>query len=232
MTVKLEHLFHQIALSVFSEDENEVTGLIEQALQLNINALDILNQALLPSVKKIFDQFREADFFVPDVILASRAIQAGLYVLKPHIKKNENKSKTIVIGTVEGDIHDIGKNVVVLFLQCNGFNVIDLGVDVTAEKFVAAIKEYRPDVVAMSSLLTTTMQEMPNVIDALHRHNLRNSVKVLIGGGPVNQKFALSIGADIYAPNAQKTLLEIKKLNKSLSHPGKQKGKLRKKSFD
>jgi len=209
---QLENIFHKIALSVFSEDENEVTGLIEQALQLNINALDILNTALLPSTKKIFDKFREADFFVPDVILASRAIQAGLFVLKPYIKKSAKKTKTIVMGTVEGDIHDIGKNVVILFLQCHGFEVIDLGVDVTAEKFVASIKEYRPDVVAMSSLLTTTMQEMPNVIEALRKHNLRNSVKVLIGGGPVNQEFALSIGADLYAPNAQATLLALKKI--------------------
>ncbi|MEL7564601.1 MAG: corrinoid protein [Dehalobacterium sp.] len=212
MNNKLDNIFHQIALSVFSEDENEVTSLIEQALQVNINPLDILNNALLPSAKKIFDKFKEADFFVPDVILASRAIQTGLYMLKPHIKGNTNRSKTIVIGTVEGDIHDIGKNVVVLFLQCNGFNVIDLGVDVTAEKFIESVKIYKPDIVAMSSLLTTTMQEMPNVIDALCKHNIRDSVKVFIGGGPVNREFALSIGADLYAQNAQKALLEIKEL--------------------
>jgi 5-methyltetrahydrofolate--homocysteine methyltransferase len=213
MNQSLENLVHQIALAVFSEDENEVTGLIEQALQVNTNALDILNQALLPSAKKIFDKFRESDFFVPDVILASRAIQAGLYVLKPHIKSTGNSSKTIVFGTVEGDIHDIGKNMVILFLQCHGYHVIDLGVDVTAEKFVTAVKKHQPDIVAMSSFLTTTMQEMPNVIDALHKHNLRNSVQVMVGGGPVHQEFALSIGADLYAPNAQKTLLMIKNLN-------------------
>lgn len=205
-------IIYAISNAILEGEVNEVTAMIEKALQINIYASEILNEAILPATQKVADKFRGADFYIPDVIAASHAIQAGLYLLKPYTKTNSKRAKKIVIGTVEGDIHDIGKNVVILYLHNWAFEVIDLGVDVTVEKFVEAVKMHKPDVLAMSSLLTTTMGEMKNVIEALNKHHLRNSVKVLIGGGPITPGFALSIGADLYARNAQSVVNELKKL--------------------
>lgn len=212
MKLNYENIFQELLTAIFEGDDNRVTDLIEKAISDKISTSDILDKALLPATKKVIDRYSGADFYIPDVISASHAIQAGLYILKCHTKITPKNSKKIIIGTVEGDAHDIGKNIIILFLKIWSFNVIDLGVDVTAKKFVESVKEFKPDVLAMSSLLTTTMHEMSKVIQALIDNNVRNTLKVLIGGGPVTSEFALSIGADLYASNAQATVQVLQKL--------------------
>jgi len=166
-----------------------------------IRAADVLSEA----VKEIGDGFGRGVLFIPDLIGGAEAMKSAMRVLEAHMKRSDAQKRslgTVVAGTVQGDIHDIGKSLVCTLLSTAGFTVHDLGVDVPAEKFVQAVKEYRPDILAMSALLTTSVPELRKVVEALTREGLRGRTKILVGGAPVNESFAREIGADGYSPTA------------------------------
>jgi 5-methyltetrahydrofolate--homocysteine methyltransferase len=180
-----------------------VKELVTQALSQGVSAKDILEQGLLAGMDVIAVKFKNNEVYVPEVLIAARAMNTGTEILKPHLA--ESGAKPIgkaLIGTVKGDLHDIGKNLVRMMFEGKGIEVIDLGVDVQSEKFVEAYKEQNADIVALSALLTTTMGEMKTVIDAFTHEGIREKVTIMIGGAPVTEKFRESIGADIYTADA------------------------------
>jgi 5-methyltetrahydrofolate--homocysteine methyltransferase len=177
--------------------------IIKDALADKVPAIDILNDGLVAAMSVIGDKFSEGEVYIPDVLIAARAMQTGMDMLKPHISSDQVTFRgTVVIGTVKGDLHDIGKNLVKYMLQGGGFNVIDLGNDVSPEKFADAVRTHNPGIVAMSALLTTTMTSMKDIVDSLEEAGLRDRVKVMIGGAPVTKDFADRIKADGYAKDA------------------------------
>lgn len=199
-------ILHNIITSILQGEAKSVQESINLGLKMGMSAEEIVQEAFLPATTKITDKFQGAEFFIADVIFSSHAIEAGLSALKPHINHKVKNPPKIVIGTVEGDLHDIGKNIVAISLGLVGFQIIDLGVSVSAEAFLEAVKQHQPDILAMSALLTTTMGELDKVIATLEKNHLRKSVKVMVGGGPVTREFAKLIGADGYAPSARKAI--------------------------
>jgi 5-methyltetrahydrofolate--homocysteine methyltransferase len=186
--------------------EGNLKGAIEgvnQALQAGVSAAEILNKGLIAAMGEVGQLFEAGEYFVPEMLIAARAMQSGIAILKPKLLEADIKPLgKVIIGTVKGDLHDIGKNLVAMMLEGAGFEIIDLGTDVSAEKFVAAIKEHQAGFVGMSALLTTTMPAMRTTIEAMKVAGVRDKVKILIGGAPVTQNFANEIGADIYTQDA------------------------------
>jgi len=177
------------------------------------SARDILDQALLPGMDVVGAEMKSGDKFIPEVLLSARTMQACLDLIKPHLAAGESISLgTVVIGTVEGDMHDIGKNLVAMLLSGAGFEVVNLGKGVTPADFVAAVKEHKADILGMSGLLTTTIPKMPETIAALKAAGLRDSVKVIVGGAPVSVEWANEIGADAYGANASLGVEKCKEL--------------------
>jgi 5-methyltetrahydrofolate--homocysteine methyltransferase len=198
---------------------NEVKKLTQDMLEEGELAEVILNQGLIPAMEQIGARFKNGDIYIPEVLIAARAMHAGMAVLKPILSKsNSPMAGKIVIGTVKGDLHDIGKNLVIMLLEGGGFEVVDLGVDVPSEKFLTAVNEHHPHVVAMSALLTTTLTEMKKTIDALKQAGLKGRVKTLVGGAPVTERFAREIGADGYASDAASAVDKVKQLIAEESH--------------
>jgi 5-methyltetrahydrofolate--homocysteine methyltransferase len=188
--------------NVIDGQADAVVSRVKSALAAGVDANTILNEALIAAMDHVGCQFEEGELFVPEMLVSARAMQAGLTLLKPHLAVADTKSSgKIAIGTVKGDLHDIGKNLVAMMLEGAGFEVIDLGVDAAPEAFVEAVKN-GADVIGMSALLTTTMNNMGTTIEALKAAGLRDKVKVMIGGAPVTEEFARSIGADAFAPDA------------------------------
>lgn len=182
---------------------NEVKELVQKGVDDGMAAKSILEEGLMPGMAIIGDKFKRNEVYVPEVLIAARAMNAGIEVLKPHMSEADASNKgVVVLGTVKGDLHDIGKNLVKIMLEGKGLTVVDLGIDVAPEKFVEAAKENSANIVACSALLTTTMTEMEKVVKALEEAGLRDKVSILIGGAPVTQSFCDSIGADKYAPDA------------------------------
>ncbi|KLU60611.1 methionine synthase [Peptococcaceae bacterium CEB3] len=181
-------------------NKRNVVNCVQQAQDDGLAPSAIINEGLISGMQVIGAKFRNEEIFMPEVLVAASAMQAGMDLVKPLlIGDGEITSRgTVVMGTVKGDLHDIGKNLVIIMLQGSGFNVIDLGVDAPAEKFVEAVKQHQPQVVGLSALLTTTMAQMKRTVEALKQ----SGVKVMIGGAPITQKFADDIGADGYAPDA------------------------------
>ena len=184
-------------------DAEKVSELVRQALQEDIVPKKILEEGLIQGMSIIGEKFKKNEVYVPEVLIAARAMHAGMDVLKPKLTETGVKNiGKVVMGTVKGDLHDIGKNLVRMMLEGAGFEVIDLGVDVSEEKFVEAVKAHQPNIVGMSALLTTTMVNMPEVIKALEAAGLRDKVRVMVGGAPITQNYADQIGADGYSPDA------------------------------
>jgi len=184
-------------------DAKKVEELVKQALEENLLPKDILENGLIKGMDIIGAKFKKNEVYVPEVLIAARAMHTGMSILRPKLAETGVKNLgTVAIGTVKGDLHDIGKNLVKMMLEGAGFEVIDLGVDVTTEKFVEAVKEHKPNIIGMSALLTTTMVNMPEVIKALEAAGLRDKVKIMIGGAPITQNYADQIGADSYSPDA------------------------------
>jgi 5-methyltetrahydrofolate--homocysteine methyltransferase len=181
----------------------EVKKLTDEALNNGESAEAILKEGFIQSMDRIGVRFKNGEIYIPEVLIAARAMHAGMDVLKPILSKSTTRlSKKVAIGTVKGDLHDIGKNLVAMMLEGGGFEVVDLGIDVSAEKFVEAIKTHKPQVVGMSALLTTTIREMKVTLEAIEKAGLRKEVKTIVGGAPLTEKFAREIGADGYAPDA------------------------------
>ena len=196
-------LLDDIRQSVIDGDMNSTQKLVKKALAEKIPPEQILKDGLISAMEKVGRRFECGEFYVPEMLISARAMKSGLVLLRPHLTAaNVQAVGKVVIGTVQGDLHDIGKNLVGMMLEGAGFEVVDLGADVSTEKYVAAVKEYRPNIIACSALLTTTMPRMENVILSLREAGLRDQVKVMIGGAPVTDEYARNIGADGYAPDA------------------------------
>ena len=184
-----------------------------QALAEDVAPDLILNEGLISGMAEVGRLFEEGEFFVPEMLIAARAMKAGLELLRPHLAAANVKAVgKVIIGTVQGDLHDIGKNLVGMMLEGAGFEVIDLGTDVSPDKFAAAVKEHKPNLVGCSALLTTTMPKMKAVIESLTEAGLRGKVKVMIGGAPVTDQYANEIGADLYAPDASSAATRAKQV--------------------
>ena len=186
---------------------------VQAALDAGIEPSRILNEGMIAALGEVGRLFEEGEYFVPEMLIAARAMQAGVNVLKPHlVRTNVQAVGRVLIGTVKGDLHDIGKNLVSMMLEGAGFEVRDLGIDVAPDKFVTAVREGQFDIVALSALLTTTMPMIKTTIDALQQAGLRGQVKVLIGGAPVTDAYAQRVGADGYAPDANRAVTVAKSL--------------------
>lgn len=195
-------ILDEIRESLIDGDMNGVVEGVNKAVGEGLGAGQILNKALISGMTEVGQLFEDGEFFVPEMLIAARAMQAGVAILKPRLIEQDIKPLgRVVVGTVKGDLHDIGKNLVAMMLEGVGFEVIDLGTDVTPEKFVEAVKENEAEFIGMSALLTTTMPSMKNAIEALKESGVRDKVSVMIGGAPVTQNYADEIGADIYAPD-------------------------------
>lgn len=189
-----------------------VKTLVQQALDENMDPKVILNEGLLSGMMIIGDKFKKNEVFVPEVLVAARAMNAGLEILEPKLIEVGNKpAGRAVIGTVKGDLHDIGKNLVSMMLKGAGFEIYDIGVDAPAQAFIDKAEEVNADIICMSALLTTTMPNMKDVIDELKTRNLRDKYIIMVGGAPVNQSFCDQIGADIYTPDASTAAEAAKK---------------------
>ena len=205
------NLLNEIQQATMDGRAPEVAKLTQQALDEVMSLDDIINEGLISAMSIIGEKFKNNEIFVPEMLIAARAMRAGLKVLEPLILAGERKYLgKIIIGTVKGDLHDIGKNLLGMMLQGGGYEVIDLGVDVTPDKFLAAVKEHQPQVVCLSALLTTTMPFMKETIKVLGEAGLRDKVKILVGGAPISQRFADEIGADGFAADAGSAVQLVK----------------------
>jgi 5-methyltetrahydrofolate--homocysteine methyltransferase len=203
----------QIYGGVIAGDAPSVKELVEQAVAEGVPPSEIISGYLIPAMTEVGARFERQEFYVPEMLIAARAMRTGLSVLRPLLVEGELETAgRVVMGTVKGDLHDIGKNLVSMMLEGGGFEVTDLGVDVPAERFVNAVREKRPHIVGMSALLTTTMPAMTSTMKALIDAGLRDSVKVMVGGAPVAQDYADKIGADGYAPDAASAVRKAKEL--------------------
>jgi 5-methyltetrahydrofolate--homocysteine methyltransferase len=189
--------------AVINGKHTQIEDMVKMALEDNADLDEIINDAMIGAMDVVGRKFSDSEIFVPEMLVSAVTMQKGLDIIKPLLVDGEIKSRgTIIMCTVKGDIHDIGKNLVIMILQGAGFDVTDLGVDITAEKLIQKVEEIRPDILGMSALLTTTMLEMKKVIDALESNGLRKSIKVMVGGAPLNSEFAQEVGADGYGRDA------------------------------
>jgi 5-methyltetrahydrofolate--homocysteine methyltransferase len=197
--LKPEDFYHALR----EVDYAPLEGLVKKALAEGHSAADVLNQGLIGGMSIIGKEFKARDLWVPDVLLAARNMKQGVEILRPLFSQEDRQAKgKIILGTVKGDIHDIGKNLVAIMMSGSGLEVIDLGIDIPVEKFLAAVEEHRPQILGLSALLTTTMLEMRKVIEAVRKSPLPHKPYVIIGGAPVTESFAREIGADGYGSDA------------------------------
>ena len=202
-----------ICNNLIEGQDKEVEKLVKQALDTDIDAQVILHEGLIKGMEIVGEKFKNNEFYIPEVLIAARAMKAGMGILKPLLIETDVKPMgTMVIGTIKGDLHDIGKNLVAMMMEGAGFEVHDLTVDVSPEKFVEKVKETNAELLGMSALLTTTMINMKTTVEKLKEENLKDKVKVIIGGAPVTQSFADDIGADLFAPDAATAVEKVKKL--------------------
>jgi 5-methyltetrahydrofolate--homocysteine methyltransferase len=214
MSVK-EELLSRLKEAVVNGDPDEVSKLCRKVIEVGIDPLEAIEKALVAAIRELGDKWIRGEAFIADLVAAADAMKVGLSILKNEIVKRGKRVKYIgraVIGTVEGDIHDIGKTIVATLWETAGFEVIDLGVDVSPQKFVEAIKQYNPDIVGMSALMTTTMTKQKETIEAIKAAGLRDKVKIVVGGAPTTEEWAREIGADGWAPDAISSVELVKKL--------------------
>ena len=199
----MSDIYERLSTAVLEGNEERVPKLVQKGLDEGLVPKDILDNGLIVGMNEVGARFKRGDMFVPEVLMSARSMQAGLTVLRPElVSSGAQLIGTIVMGTVKGDLHDIGKNLVGMMCEGAGFEVIDLGFNVEPEKFIQAIKEHQPNIVGMSALLTTTMRAMGHTIKAIEEAGLRDQVKIMVGGAPVDAEFAERIGADGYGSNA------------------------------
>lgn len=203
----MEPLLQPVYDAVINGEAKPTAVAVEQALNAGIEPSRILSDGMVIAMAEVGRLFEEGEYFVPEMLIAARAMQTGLAVLKPRlVESNYKPIARVAIGTVKGDLHDIGKNLVGMMLEGASFEIIDLGTDVSPEKFVAAVSDQKADIIAMSALLTTTMPNMRTTIEALKAAGLRQQVKVMIGGAPVTERYASEIGADGYSSDASRAV--------------------------
>jgi corrinoid protein of di/trimethylamine methyltransferase len=206
-------LLEKMANALIAGKQDEVIKLAQEALDAGTAAKEILDNGLLAGMDVVGQRFKAGDMFIPEVLLCARCMHGAMDILKPLLSESDAAGAgTYLIGTVEGDLHDIGKNLVSMMLQGAGFKVVDLGTNITAQQFVDAVKEHHPQVIGMSALLTTTMPKMEETIAALKEAGIRDQVKIMAGGAPVTQDFVDKIGADAYGANAASAVEKAKEL--------------------
>jgi len=211
----MEDLFGALTQKVVAADQAGLKPMVQEALAKGISAKDILDKGLLPGMDTVGQRMRKGEMFIPEVLQSARVMQGVMSLLEPHLSQKDKLGLgTVVIGTVQGDLHDIGKNLVAMLLNGGGFHVVDLGTDVKPQQYVEAVKTHKPIIVGMSALLTTTMPRMKETVDSLKEAGLRDKVKVMAGGAPVTEKFVKDIGGDAYAPNAAAAVEIAKKIMK------------------
>ncbi|MBZ5564755.1 MAG: corrinoid protein [Acidobacteriia bacterium] len=209
----MSDLYRELSDAVIAGNIETTKKLVNQALAGRTGAQTVLERGLLPGMHAVGERFKSGEMFIPEVLLAARTMRAGMEILRPLLTEKAGEANgTVVIGTVQGDHHNIGKNLVAMMLEGAGFRVVDLGIDVKPQAFVQAVSEHKPDIVAMSALLTTTMLRMAETVNALKEANVRDRVKVMAGGAPVTDEFVKKIGADGYASNAGAAVDKAKEL--------------------
>lgn len=206
-------IFDELQEAVITGDQARVIDLTGYFLEAGKPAKEILQEGLIPGMAVVGQRFKDGEYFIPEMLLAARALNAGLDILKPLLEDSDFEPVAkVVVGTVKGDIHDIGKNLVSIMLRGGGFEVIDAGVDVPPERFIELVKESGASLVGLSALLTTTMPSIKDTIDAFVADGVRESVKIMVGGAPVSEKYAQEIGADGYAKNSSAAVDVARKL--------------------
>jgi 5-methyltetrahydrofolate--homocysteine methyltransferase len=209
----MEAIFEKMAEALIAGKQDEVKKLAQEALDKGASAKQVLDQGLLAGMDVVGKRFKAGDMFIPEVLLCARCMHGAMDILRPFLSESDAAGMgTFVIGTVEGDLHDIGKNLVSMMLQGAGFKVVDLGTNITSAQFVEAVKQHKPKVLGMSALLTTTMPKMEETISALKEAGIRDQVKIMAGGAPVTQDFVNKIGADAYGANAASAVDKAKTL--------------------
>ena len=199
----MEELLNEIAELVIDGEADDVQDKVQEALDAGISAQDILDKGLMAGINVVSEEFAAGEVFVPEVLMSAETMTSGVEIIQPLLEGESNaKIGVAAVGTVKGDLHDIGKNLVALMMRAANLEVIDLGSDVTAEQFIEAIKEYHPDVIGLSALLTTTMNEQGRIIEAITEAGLRDQVKIMVGGAPVTQGWADKINADAFTADA------------------------------
>jgi 5-methyltetrahydrofolate--homocysteine methyltransferase len=203
----MEDLLQKLFDAVLEGDFDGVKTNVQASLDAGLDPNMVLNDGMIAAMREVGTRFEAGDYYVPEMLIAARAMQSGMAILKPHLQKTERKSSgRVLMGTVKGDLHDIGKNLVSLMLEGAGYEIIDLGVDVPAEEFVKKAAELKPDVIGMSALLTTTMPSMKTTIAALAAAGLRDHVKVIVGGAPVTESYSQQIEADGFSTDASRAV--------------------------
>jgi len=198
--------------AIIEGDLDEATGMVQQALK-EMAPTDIITETVTPAMNKVGELYSSGEYYVPDMLLSARAAKGVLNQVRPLLASGDLKPvATIVVGTVQGDLHDIGKNLVSMMMEGAGFQVVDLGIDVSPEQFAEAVKENNAEMIGLSALLSTTMPQMATTIEALDKAGLRSTIKVLIGGAPVTEAYAKSIGADGYAADAASAVTVAKQV--------------------
>lgn len=202
MTV--DDVLNSLRDAIVSMNIETARRICQQALIEGISPLQVINCGLVPGMQIVGEKFQAEQYFLTDLIAAGAVMQEAMKILQPHIKKDEQRKwlGTIVLGTVEGDLHDLGKNIVSMLMRASGFEVVDLGVDVPTSKFVEAIRTHRPEILGMSALITSTMPAMTKVIGELEKAALKAQLRIIVGGAPLSEQYAKTIGADAFAPDA------------------------------
>ncbi|MFX0141010.1 MAG: corrinoid protein [Candidatus Hodarchaeota archaeon] len=205
--MSIEQIKKDLHEAILTGNQNKAIELAKKIIAQKLDIPSILQGSMVPAMDEVGELFEKKEYFIPELLISARAMESALKLLKPYLKVDEEVSAgKVVLGTVQGDIHDIGKNIVKYFLEGAGFTVIDLGKEVTAEKFIETIQKEKVDILAMSALITTTMPYFKKVVDELKQTKLRDKVKVMVGGAPVTPEFAKRVGADAYAEDAPKAV--------------------------
>lgn len=212
---KDEQLIQEVFKGVVERDSEAVVSAVKKAVAQGAEPMAIVENGLTKGMEVVGEKFEKEEYFLPDLLIASVCVQEAMKVLKPLLSSGTGEKLTFIIGTVEGDIHDIGKNLVATTMEATGFNVIDLGVSVSAQSFVDAVKKYSPDLVGISALITATMVNMKDIMDALVEAGVRNKIKVIVGGAPLDEKFAKTIGADYYGRTVRDAVVVGKQIKEA-----------------
>jgi len=210
-----ENIIKRLKRSVLDYNTDEAVSAAKDAVKLGVDLLKVIEEGLAKGIREVGEKFANGEIFLPELVMAAETMKRALEILEPELRKEKRERKAlgkVLLGTVAGDIHSIGKTIVASMLTANGFEVYDIGEDVPAEKFVEKVKELKPDVVGLSALLTTTLPEQRTVIEALKKEGLRDKVKVIIGGAPASREWAEEIGADGYGADATEAVEVVKKL--------------------
>ena len=209
-----EELYQVISKAVTDGEEEEAVRKVEEALKSGLPPIEIMQRGIVAGISKAGALWKANEYFLPDVIMAADAFKAAMAILKPRLKEGEGarKGKKIVMGVVQGDVHDLGKSLVIAMLTSAGFEVIDLGIDVPLQKFIDAAREHQPDIIGLGAYMTTTMLEMKGIIAELEKQGLRRKLKVMVGGVPTSQEFADQIGADAWGKDALDAIQKALKL--------------------